>query len=699
MSNRPTKMPRALLATSAIASILTLSAINNAYSSDANPGTNPDAQGSAKISVINRAPIADAGKTIIATRGSKVSLDGSASNDPDNDAISYSWQQVYGPVVTLAGPTSANPSFTMPHTSGYVIFALTVNDGKNESITDTVTVKINNTAPIAKITNITDNIIAGEKVSLDGSASSDAEGDALVYHWKQVLGTPVVLQDAESATPTFTAPQISGHLIFELSVNDGEFTSHTATVVVSVKHETPLVDTNPVIETPVEANEIPVLPMTTAPKASEELSIEAATSTIPSTTEHEEVINANSHADNENNIDTGLTEKVQNRPVLPITIAPESNESLMAGSDNNFEPIVIENPNSETASADSHSEHLVNESRMSTGLVKNVKELPMLTISEGPASIENYFDKNLRFKPIIVSGANGQAANSGLVTKSKEFAVLPVVKAPAPVEDFLSELTRDFKPATTTDSRNSLSQAVATDAHSGKKNETSHSKGHWSYAGATGPEHWAELDEKFTLCGTGKNQSPIDIQTAGLQQQAKPIEFNYSTSTINVINNGHTIQVDYDPGSYAVIEGKRFDLLQFHFHSPSENTIDDTPADLVAHMVHKAEDGQLAVVGILFRQGNENQFLTPIWANLPSEAGMKTSSSNTIFAANMLPKERGYYHYSGSLTTPPCSENVNWNVIATVQEASSTQIEAFTSLFAKSVRPVQPLFDRVITLN
>ena len=148
-----------------------------------------------------------------------------------------------------------------------------------------------------------------------------------------------------------------------------------------------------------------------------------------------------------------------------------------------------------------------------------------------------------------------------------------------------------------------------------------------------------------------------------------------------------------------MIDGKRFDLLQFHLHAPSENTIDGKPADMVAHMVHKASDGQLAVVAVLFKKGEENQFLKPIWANLPSTAGMTTKSAQTIYAANMLPANKAYYHFTGSLTTPPCSENVDWNVMATTVEASASQIDAFYSLFAKSVRPTQALNGREVILR
>ena len=228
---------------------------------------------------------------------------------------------------------------------------------------------------------------------------------------------------------------------------------------------------------------------------------------------------------------------------------------------------------------------------------------------------------------------------------------------------------------------------------------TSGHKAHWSYQGDTDPSHWASLDKNFSTCATGKSQSPINIQTTGLKRDSKPIEFNYSTSKLNIVNNGHTVQVNYDKGSQAIINGKPYNLLQFHFHAPSENKIDSKPADMVAHMVHKADDGQLAVIAVLFKKGAENQFLKPIWDNLPTHPGMKATVDKEIYAADMLPKNKAYYHFTGSLTTPPCSENVNWNVMATTMEASAEQIDTFYSLFPKSVRPVQALNGRNISYN
>lgn len=223
-----------------------------------------------------------------------------------------------------------------------------------------------------------------------------------------------------------------------------------------------------------------------------------------------------------------------------------------------------------------------------------------------------------------------------------------------------------------------------------------HHGSNWSYEGDSGSDRWGSLSEQYVLCSAGKSQSPVNITGAhGMGLTA--IEFNYlATENPEVINNGHTIQVNYSAGSYVILSGKRFDLLQFHFHSPSENQIEGEHADMVAHLVHRAADGQLAVVAVLFDVSRaENSVLTQIWEVMPSMQGNVNVAG--VFDVNaLLPDDKGYYNFSGSLTTPPCSENVNWNVLSTRVEVSQVQVDAFTSLFPLSIRPVQPLNGRMI---
>lgn len=225
-----------------------------------------------------------------------------------------------------------------------------------------------------------------------------------------------------------------------------------------------------------------------------------------------------------------------------------------------------------------------------------------------------------------------------------------------------------------------------------------HHVAHWGYEGEQGPNKWGMISGEFAMCGSGKAQSPIDISETAGAGNLKPIELTYTAiDNPTIVNNGHTIKVDYNNGSYATIGGKRFDLLQFHFHSPSEHTIGGKHADMVAHLVHKAADGQLAVVAILFDKGAENAALAPVFSAMPSSEG-KTSLNGSLDVAAMIPTEdKGFYNYSGSLTTPPCSEGVNWNVVKARSSVSDAQVAAFTNMFPKSIRPVQAVHGRMIS--
>ncbi|MDH4274569.1 MAG: carbonic anhydrase family protein [Gammaproteobacteria bacterium] len=227
-------------------------------------------------------------------------------------------------------------------------------------------------------------------------------------------------------------------------------------------------------------------------------------------------------------------------------------------------------------------------------------------------------------------------------------------------------------------------------AHAAEKTAHGHGGVHWDYNGEMGPEHWGGA------CQTGKSQSPINIVGAS-KANLKPIEFNYQAAeNPEVVNNGHTIQVNYPAGSFAVMNGKKYNLLQFHFHTPSEEAIQGKRADLVAHLVHKADDGELAVVGVLFNKGAKaSATLDKIWANMPKSEG-KEHTKGSLNVADLLPKEKNYFHFAGSLTTPPCTEGVQWHVMQSQQEFSDKQLGAFTALFPMNARPLQPLNDRLV---
>ncbi|MBX7237721.1 MAG: carbonic anhydrase family protein [Caldilineales bacterium] len=219
---------------------------------------------------------------------------------------------------------------------------------------------------------------------------------------------------------------------------------------------------------------------------------------------------------------------------------------------------------------------------------------------------------------------------------------------------------------------------------------------HWTYEGEEGPAHWGELDPSYEMCGVGKNQSPIDISSPNEQDLAN-ITFHYQPSEVKILNNGHTAQVNYDAGSYIELDGVRYDVAQFHYHAPSEHEVDGKSFAAEFHIVHKSADGKLAVVGLLLQEGAANAAVDPFINNLPAEKSEVVDAGVKINAMDFLPSSRTTYRYSGSLTTPPCSEGVNWLVMTTPVELSSAQLSKLESLFEANNRPVQPLNDRTLT--
>jgi carbonic anhydrase len=221
---------------------------------------------------------------------------------------------------------------------------------------------------------------------------------------------------------------------------------------------------------------------------------------------------------------------------------------------------------------------------------------------------------------------------------------------------------------------------------------------HWSYRGATDAAHWATLDEGFKTCKVGRQQSPINIVTRAAEKAAdgKPIDFAYAPGAAEVVNNGHTIQVNLPAGGTVSIGGTSYQLLQFHFHTPSEEKVDGKSYPLVAHLVHRDAQGHLAVVAVLFKLGHENAALKPVFAHLPAREGETAKIDGAFDAARLLPAARGYYAFAGSLTTPPCSEEVRWQVLKTPVELSAAQLASFRKLYAMNARPVQPLNGRKV---
>ena len=219
---------------------------------------------------------------------------------------------------------------------------------------------------------------------------------------------------------------------------------------------------------------------------------------------------------------------------------------------------------------------------------------------------------------------------------------------------------------------------------------------HWTYEGEEGPSHWGELDQNYAVCGTGQSQSPIDVANAS-EQDLSNISFHYQPSEVNILNNGHTVQVNYDAGSYIEVDATRYDVVQFHYHAPSEHTLDGQSFPAELHIVHRNADGNLAVVGILLKEGIENAAYEPFISNLPAEKADVKDAGATINAADLLPSAGTTFRYSGSLTTPPCTEGVNWLLMTTPVELSSQQLTTLDSHFEGGTnRPVQPINERTL---
>lgn len=225
-------------------------------------------------------------------------------------------------------------------------------------------------------------------------------------------------------------------------------------------------------------------------------------------------------------------------------------------------------------------------------------------------------------------------------------------------------------------------------------------KGHgakWGYEGKTSPSHWGDLKEEFSLCKNGENQSPINIMKVN-KAKAPPLEIHYDETTLDVLNNGHTIQFNYEPGSHIKIGEKKFNLLQFHFHAPSEHIVKGKPLDMEMHLVHKNDQGELAVIGVFFAIAAKNPTLDSFWKYLPEKINEPTKMTEIkVNAKDLLPGNLGYFFYSGSLTTPPCSEGVMWNVLKQPLPVTESQINSFNALVGNNARPSQALNTRSIS--
>ena len=221
---------------------------------------------------------------------------------------------------------------------------------------------------------------------------------------------------------------------------------------------------------------------------------------------------------------------------------------------------------------------------------------------------------------------------------------------------------------------------------------------HWSYSGEGGPSHWAELDAANVACGTGKSQSPIDIRLREVHREGLPaLSFHYRPTPLHIIDNGHSIQVDVEPGSFLRIGEKSYQLVQFHFHHPSEERINGKAAEMVAHLVHRDSEGALAVVAVLLNRGQANDMVETLWKHLPKQKEHELDfSAVKIDPAKLLPADHSYFTYTGSLTTPPCTEGVRWIVLKSPSSLSKGEIATFAAHYPNDARPVQKLNGRKV---
>jgi len=222
----------------------------------------------------------------------------------------------------------------------------------------------------------------------------------------------------------------------------------------------------------------------------------------------------------------------------------------------------------------------------------------------------------------------------------------------------------------------------------------------WGYQGAHAPKNWSTLSPDFRMCSTGTMQSPIDLRTTQLGA-ANSVTRAYQTMPLKLINNGHTIQVNAAPGSTCTVDGERFELLQFHFHHPSEHLLAGKTKQLEVHFVHRNAAGQLAVLGVFLEPGPRPlAALDPIWAAAPGSAGPEREVAGvTIAPEQLFPTNARHFRYQGSLTTPPCSEGVTWVVYAEPAMVSRAQVQSFARLFANNARPVQKLNRRALLVT
>ncbi|MDO8250821.1 MAG: carbonic anhydrase family protein [Rhodoferax sp.] len=337
----------------------------------------------------------------------------------------------------------------------------------------------------------------------------------------------------------------------------------------------------------------------------------------------------------------------------------------------------------------------------STSTAKNMADQVREAVESGaPASKRLTLVINGKEKKYITLPAKVEAAPAGKPEKAadSEHPAAPVNAAPPrrapPAVAVNPQASRQYIRAKAA----ALTGHEAPDAAA--MTGTTHPEGeaHWSYAGENGPQAWGKLRPDFNICALGKRQSPINIEESGtLQGPAEPLRFNYQPSSGSVVNNGHTIQVDLFGDNSLTVRDSTYKLVQFHFHHPSEEQVNYRGFAMVAHLVHKNAEGQLAVVAVLLDPGVANALVNKVWTYMPLDAGDRVRMPTGLIDMNeLLPKDQRYYQFMGSLTTPPCTEGVLWLVLKQPTPVSREQIKLFSQLFPLNARPVQAVNGRPI---
>ena len=325
------------------------------------------------------------------------------------------------------------------------------------------------------------------------------------------------------------------------------------------------------------------------------------------------------------------------------------------------------------------------EKKLSTEKQLGLAGIRMLTNGGKDSSTIEAFNKALEMTDWKGQQQVVCAAQKALLASGEKVKVMSECAADAPADKGGKEAKKD-------DGHGGKKDAHGKDSKGGKPDEKH--AAHWGYEGEMGPENWGK---EFPTCGKGKSQAPLNIK-GPFEKVRYNVVPDYKPGPLKIINNGHTIQVNVVPGSKIRIDGKAFDLLQFHFHRPSEEHINGKPSAMVIHFVHKNDSGELAVLGVLLQEGNENPGIKTLWSYAPPKEGPEVAPDNVAFnPTNLLPREMEFFHYDGSLTTPPCTEKVKFFILKSQVNISKEQITQFP--FKMNARPIQALNDRKILTN